>query len=113
VAKSGSFSFPVSGPHAAALNNGKLADVTVGIRPQHASIDMAAVSGTVFVADAKVEIFEPLGATGVLVAQTGGISLTALTSPDEHFEPGQPVKLALAIDQFLYFDPDKGRNLHV
>ncbi len=113
IAKAGSFSFPVSSAHAAALNGGKRADVTVGIRPQHASIDMAGISGTVFVADAKVEIFEPLGATGVLVAQAGGVNLTALTSPDAHFEAGQPVKLALAVDQFLYFDPEKGRNLHV
>jgi multiple sugar transport system ATP-binding protein len=112
TAKTGSFSFPVSGPHAAALNGGKLEEVTVGIRPQHASADMAAVSGTIFVADAKVEVFEALGATGVLVANAGGVSLTALTSPDEHFEPGQPVKLALAVDQFLYFDPEKGQNLH-
>jgi multiple sugar transport system ATP-binding protein len=112
VAKAGSFAFPVAGPHLAALNGGKFADVTVGIRPQHASVDMAGVTGTVFVADAKVEIFEALGATGVLIAETGGISLTALTSPDRHFEPGQPVKLALAVDQFLYFDPEKGRNLH-
>jgi multiple sugar transport system ATP-binding protein len=113
TAKAGSFSFPVSGPHAAALNGGKLGEVTVGIRPQHASTDMGGISGTVYVADAEVEIFEALGATGVLIANAGGVSLTALTSPDEHFEHGQPVKLALAVDQFLYFDPEKGGNLHV
>ncbi len=112
TAKSGSLSFPVSGPHAAALNGGKLAEVTVGIRPQHASIDTAGISGTVFLVDAKVEIFEALGATGVLIADAGGTNLTASTSPNERFDPGQPVKLALALDQFLYFDPEKGRNLH-
>jgi len=74
---------------------------------------MAGVTGTVFVADAKVEIFEALGATGVLIAEAGGISLTALTSPDRHFERGQSVKLALAVDQFLYFDAEKGGNLHL
>jgi len=112
VAMQGTLSFPVAGAHAAALDGGRIGEVTVGIRPQHASIDMRGLSGTVFVADAKVEIFEALGATGVLIAETGGVSLTALTSPDEHFEPGQPVKLALAIDQFMYFDPSSGRNLH-
>jgi multiple sugar transport system ATP-binding protein len=112
VAKSGNLSFPVAGPHLAALNGGMFDEVTVGIRPQHASIDMAGVSGTVFVADAKVELFEALGATGVLIADAGGLSLTALTSPDQHFDHGQPVKLALAVDRFLYFDPQDGRNLH-
>jgi ABC-type sugar transport system ATPase subunit len=112
VAKSGNLALPVSAPHAAALNGGKLAEVTVGIRPQHASIDAAAVSGMVYHTDARVEIFEALGATGVLIADAGGVTLTALTSPNERFEPGQSVKLALAVDQFLYFDPDKGRNLH-
>lgn len=112
VAKTGTLSFPVSGAHAAALHGGRLGDVVVGIRPQHASVDMRVVSGTVFVADAKVEIFEALGATGVLIAEAGGVNLTALTSPDDHFAPGQPVKLALAIDQFMYFDPTNGRNLH-
>jgi ABC-type sugar transport system ATPase subunit len=95
-------------PHSPPPTAAKFADVTVGIRPQHASVDMAGVTGAVFVADARVEIFEALGATGVLIAEAGGVSLTALTSPDRHFEPGQPVKLALAIDQFLYFDPEKG-----
>lgn len=112
VAKAGTLSFPVAGAHAAAFDGGNLGEVTVGIRPQHASVDMRGVTGTVFVADAKVEIFEALGATGVLIAQAGGVSLTALTSPDEHFDPGQPVKLALAIDQFMYFSPLTGRNLH-
>jgi multiple sugar transport system ATP-binding protein len=112
VANGGSLSLPVAGAHAAALDGGKLAEVTVGIRPQHASVDMRAVSGAVFVADAKVEIFEALGATGVLIAEVGGVSLTALTSPDAHFEPGQPVRLALAVDQFMYFNPATGRNLH-
>jgi multiple sugar transport system ATP-binding protein len=112
VATTGNFSFPVSGPHAAALNGGKFAEVTVGIRPQHAGIDAAGVSGTAFIADAKVEVFEALGATGVLIADAGGVSLTALTSPNAHFTPGQPVKLVLAVDQFLYFDTEQGRNLH-
>jgi multiple sugar transport system ATP-binding protein len=112
VAKTGNLSFPVAGQHLAALNGGKFGEVTVGIRPQHASIDMAGISGTVYVADAKVELFEALGATGVLIADAGGLSLTALTSPDQHFDHGQSVKLALAVDQFLYFDPSSGRNLH-
>lgn len=112
VAKAGTLSFPIGGAHVGALNGGKFDEVTVGIRPQHASVDMRAVSGTVFVADATVEIFEALGATGVLIADVGGVSLTALTSPDEHFDRGQPVKLALAIDQFMYFNAVTGRNLH-
>ena len=61
--------------------------------------------------NARVEAFEALGATGVLIAETGGVSLTVLTSPEENFEPGQPVRLGFDAEQFLYFDAVHGRNL--
>ncbi len=111
--QSGTLSFPVAGLHAAALGGGRYGEVTVGIRPQHASVIRNGLAGPDFVTDARVEIFEALGATGVLIAEAGGISLTALTSPNEHFEPGQPVRLALDTEQFLYFDRARGANLHL
>ena len=82
----------------------------VGIRPQHIRVANGGAAGPVH--DARVEAFEALGATGVLIAETGGVALTVLTSPEEDFEPGQPVKLELDVDQFLYFDAARGRNLH-
>ena len=104
--------FPIDGAHHAALNGGQHQSVTVGVRPQHLEVvaDGGATAG--HIVDARVELFEALGATGVLLAETGGVSVTALTSPDAHFDPGQPVRLAMATDRFLYFSPDEGRNMH-
>ena len=81
----------------------------MGIRPQH--IHVANGGSTRQIDNARVEAFEALGATGVLIAETGGVSLTVLTSPEENFEPGQPVRLGFDVEQFLYFDAVHGRNL--
>jgi len=90
------------------LENAK-SDVLVGIRPQHVRVADGGSAGQI--AEARVEAFEALGATGVLIAETGGVALTVLTSPEDDFEPGQPVRLVLDVDQFLYFDAAQGRNL--
>jgi multiple sugar transport system ATP-binding protein len=104
----GTFAFPVDGPRRAMLANAA-GDVLVGIRPQHVHVADGAAQGPL--GEARVEAFEALGATGVLIAETGGVMLTVLTSPDDDFEPGQPVRLKLDVDQFLYFDAVHGRNL--
>jgi multiple sugar transport system ATP-binding protein len=106
--REGSFSFPVNGSQRAMLEKVR-SDVLVGIRPQHIRVANGGAAGTVN--DARVEAFEALGATGVLIAKTGGVTLTVLTSPEADFEPGQSVKLALDVEQFLYFDAVHGRNL--
>ncbi len=112
-AKDRGFEFPVASHHVAALNGGRLGEVLVGIRPQHAQVVENGVArpGS-YVVEARVEVFEALGATGVLMAETGGVALTALTSPDAHFDPGQRVSLALETERFLYFGPARGENLH-
>ena len=113
VALGRALAFPIDGAHRPALNGGPSSEVTVGIRPQHLEVlpDGGDTDGSWFV-EAKVELFEALGVNGVLIAESGGVSLTALTSPDAHFDPGQPVRLGMATDQFLYFSPDEGHNLH-
>ena len=58
----------------------------VGIRPQHVRVANGAATGQI--AEAKVEAFEALGASGVLIAEVGGIALTVLTSPEDDYEPG-------------------------
>jgi multiple sugar transport system ATP-binding protein len=104
----GGFAFAVGGPQRALLE-GANGDVLVGIRPQHVRVANGGAAGQI--AEARVEAFEALGATGVLIAETGGVALTVLTSPEDDFQPGQPVRLALDVDQFLFFDPAQGRNL--
>jgi hypothetical protein len=40
-----------------------------------------------------------------------GVPLTALTTPEVRFEPGEPVRLTLEISQFHYFCPETGQSL--
>ena len=68
-----------------------------------------AEAGRIF--DATVELYEPLGSTGVLLADVGGVPLTALTAPDRTFGYGERVKLRLRPETLLYFDPRSGANL--
>ena len=69
----------------------------------------AAGGGRVF--DATVELYEPLGSTGVLLVDAGGVQITALTAPDRTFEFGERVRLRLHPETVLYFDPRSGANL--
>ena len=61
--------------------------------------------------DATVELYEPLGSTGVLLADAGGVQITALTAPDRTFDFGERVKLRLRPETVLYFDPRNGASL--
>ena len=64
-----------------------------------------------FVFDARVELYEPLGSTGVLLADAHGVSLTALTPPERTFDYGSRVRMRLDPATVLYFDPASGANL--
>lgn len=46
-----------------------------------------------------------------MIADVEGTRLTALTSPERHFQSGEPVTLSLDNDALHYFDPATGRNL--
>ena len=63
------------------------------------------------VLEATVELYEPLGSTGVLLADAGGVSLTALTAPDRTFGYGERVRLRLQPESVLWFDPESGASL--
>ena len=125
---------PVADAHRAALSNLGTATVMLGIRPQFVSVlgntesaaarngdgsdtDVAArngrgtAGGGLPVIDATVELYEPLGATGVLIADAGGVPLTATTDPDRTFHYGERVKLRLRPETVLYFDARSGANL--
>jgi multiple sugar transport system ATP-binding protein len=101
----------------AAILRDQRQDVVVGIRPQHIHLAdpgrPAGASETTghHTVSGRVELFEALGATGVLVADVDGVPLTALTTPEVRFEPGEPVRLTLEISQFHYFCPETGQSL--
>jgi ABC-type sugar transport system ATPase subunit len=102
--------FRVSDQHVAQLNGHGSSAVVLGIRPQHIRpADEATFQGAQI--EARVEIFEALGSTGILIAQAGGLKLTALTSPERHFRPGETLTLTMDESCFYYFDPLSGANL--
>ncbi len=112
AATGGALTMPVAGPQAQVLSSRNTSDVTLGIRPQYVSVlENGADADGRHILDAKVELYEPLGANGVLLADVGGVQLTAMTAPDSTFDYGEPVKLGLQADAVLYFDPGSGANL--
>ena len=107
----GAFALPVADAHRAALDNRQ--SVHLGIRPQHIRILEASeplpdghheLAGT-------AEMFEALGATGVLLFDIGEDKLTCLTAIDRDFEKDQPLRVAFDPRHFLYFCPETGRSL--
>ena len=78
-------------------------------RLDHGGAEGGAEGGRIF--DATVELYEPLGSVGVLLADAGGVQITALTAPDRTFGFGERVKLRLRPETVLYFDPRSGANL--
>ena len=109
--------FPIAARHAQKLAANNYDTLTIGIRPQHLHVVSEQNAQTQQptlhqpTLNAHVELFEALGANGVLVADIAGIGLTALTSPLGRFEHQQSVQLALETDAFFYFDAVDGRNL--
>ncbi len=59
----------------------------------------------------KAEMFEALGAAGVLLFDIGAQKLTCLTEIDRDFQPNQPLRVVFDPSSFLYFCPTTGRSL--
>ncbi|MFK7965211.1 MAG: ABC transporter ATP-binding protein [Burkholderiaceae bacterium] len=100
---------PVDPKHTKALDRAGVEEITLGLRPQHLRPSDEMSSGIAL--PATVDIFEALGSMGIMIAQTEGIKITALTSPERHFRPQESVALHADTSSFLYFDADSGRNL--
>lgn len=108
-AEQGALRFRVPEPHRARLEAQNEAAVTLGLRPQHIRPADELANGVTL--DARVDIFEALGSTGIMIAEAGGVKLTALTHPERRFEHGAAVALSVEDAAFHYFDPATGRNL--
>ncbi len=96
--------------HALAGYNGDT--VTVGIRPHHLHLlaDGEATAGDAAF-EARVEVFEALGASGVLMVRSGALALCLLTGLERAFAPGTPLRLGFAAERALLFSPASGANL--
>lgn len=107
----GTIRFPVAAPHAQTLAGDGIGEVSIGMRPQHLSVVPDGRAAELPVLEGTVDVYEALGATGVLITKIGGQSMTVITSPEDHYDSGQPVRIALSNENFLYFDRASGRNL--
>ena len=110
----GGFAFPVSERHRGPLLNHTGQRVIAGIRPRNVAVSTdgpALAKGASPAVPATVDIYEALGANGVLLCTVGSEPLTVMTGLDAQFDHGDRVTLALDTDAFHYFDADTGRNL--
>ena len=113
VAKSPSgVAFPVAEQHRQMLEQAGRAGATAGLRPQILTAvgPTTPASGRPTFA-ATADIYEALGATGVLLAQAGDQSITVITRPQEHFHSGDALEIAVDVDRVHYFDAETGDNL--
>ena len=130
---------PVADVHRAVLAARRTAGLRLGIRPRFLSVlangeegaatpsaatpsaaapsrgagagAVTGAGGRTVAFDATVELYEALGANGVLLADAGGVPLTAITDPDRAFDYGERIRLQLRSETVLYFDPRSGANL--
>ncbi len=102
----------LTGAQTAALSNRAGGRVVLGVRPHHIGLADGAVTGEDgTVLDARVELYEALGAKGVLLAELGPFRLNVLTAPEARFRSGEAVRLAFDRGAFLFFCPERGDNL--
>ncbi len=109
TARAGELRLPVAAGQRTALAGEADRRITIGLRPQHLRPGDEMPDGIAI--DGRVDIFEALGSTGVMIAEAGGVRLTALTRPERHFEPGEPVRLAFRPEGLHFFRPSDGQNL--
>ena len=102
---------PLAAPQAAALAAYRGDRVVLGVRPHHIALVEGAGGDEATTLEARVELYEALGAKGVLLAELGTTRLNVLTPIDVHFRPGERVRLAFDPSAFLLFCPERGVNL--
>jgi multiple sugar transport system ATP-binding protein len=107
----GSFEIAVPQAQAARLKAAGTSKVILGLRPQHLRPADETQGGKRL--PARVDLFEALGSTGIMIADVGGTRLTALTSPEREFHPGDDVMLTLDDSSLHYFEPSTGANMMV
>ena len=105
------FSLPVADAHRPKLLQRNM--IQLGIRPQNIKVlrDGESLPDGCHELAGRVEIFEALGASGVLLFDVGTQKLTCLTEINRHFQPDQPRRIAFDPESFLFFCPETGMSL--
>ena len=106
-AESGELNLPISGSVLSGVDD---KTVIAGIRPQYIRPVDKPLDGMVSIA-AEVDVYEPLGTNGIMIATSGGVQLTALTDPEKHYNAGQKVNLVIDMSQIHFFDSKSGLRI--
>ena len=110
AAESGELKFSLP-DEAKAMLAGQAKDrIIIGLRPQFIR-PLKETETRLEVVTAEVDVYEPLGANGIMIAHSGGVRLIALTDPEMHYDAGEKVTLEVDISRFHYFDAESGRRL--
>ena len=80
--------------------------VIMGIRPENLTDDAEVVAKSNAVIDAKIEVYELLGAEVFLYFTVGGSNFTARVNPRTEARTGDNVKFAIDVDRIHVFDKD-------
>ncbi|MCY4197975.1 MAG: ABC transporter ATP-binding protein [Rhodobacteraceae bacterium] len=103
--ETGDLRLKLSGESEAALAGYSKDHVIAGLRPQYIRPIDEAADGMELLS-AEVDVYEPLGTNGIMMANLGSMSLTALTDPEKHYETGQKVQIAVDVSGLHLFDAD-------
>jgi multiple sugar transport system ATP-binding protein len=77
---------------------------TLGVRPEHIRVNGAAEDGATESYPAVVDIVEPMGADTLIWLKVEGQTISARVESNEHYEPGQKVKVRFRINLASVFD---------
>ena len=80
--------------------------VIMGVRPEHLNDDPEVVAKSSSVLDAKIEVYELLGAEVFLYFTTNGSNMTARVNPKTDARTGSEVKFAIDVDKVHVFDKE-------
>ena len=78
----------------------------LGVRPEHIRINGAAEDGATETIPATVDIVEPMGADSLIWLNVEGQTMSARVESNEHYEPGQKVKVRFRMNLASVFDDE-------
>jgi ABC-type sugar transport system ATPase subunit len=109
----GQLKFPIHASHSQFLEQKNIMNCNLGIRPQDLRVTRGdeELPDQEFEMEGQVEVFETLGAYGVMVAFLEGEKITLLAGSEDKFNSGDKIKIRMQPKSFYYFNSQNGDNL--
>ena len=109
----GQLKFPIHASHSQFLEQKNIMNCNLGVRPQDLRVTHGdeELSDQEFEMEGQVEVFETLGAYGVMVAFLEGEKITLLAGSEDKFNSGDNIKIRMQPKSFYYFNSQNGDNL--